>query len=156
MKLDQNKNVCIGMFAFVPHLAIPGFRRARGPGFVALAAAALLGGCATPVEPSTEEPTIRHYSPPDAIVGTSNSGRFETSGGCIFFRFENRPDRRPPALFAPGTRLSSDRRSILLPGGRSISFGRRVTIAFEAPPNATGLDSTCGANPIQVLNTVEK
>lgn len=133
-----------------PHLSC---RYLRSP---TVAAAALLAACATPAPRPAGEPTIRHYPPPGIIVGTSNAGRFETSGGCIFFRFENRPDRRPSALFAPGTRLSPSRRSILLPGGKSIPFGRRVTIAFESSPNSTGLDSICGDNPIQILNLVEK
>lgn len=97
---------------------------------------------------------MRQYPPPDIIVATSNTGRFETSGGCIYFRYETRPDRRDPALFARGTSLSPDRRAIILPGGEAITFGRRVTIAFEAPPNATGLDLACGANPILVLKRV--
>lgn len=159
MKLDQNENVLGGMFAFVSRVAfgrndVSKPRGVCGPRFVAIAAATLVAACATPAEPPAVEPRIRHYPTPDVIVGTSNSGRFETSAGCVFFRFENRPDRRAPALFASGTRLSSDRRSILLPGGGSISFGRRVTVAFEAPPNATGLDSECGANPILIFNLV--
>jgi hypothetical protein len=158
MKPDQNVNVQVGMNALVQTVAaewndVPESRASRGPGLVALAAA-LLGACATPAEPPAGQPRIRHYAPPEIVIGTSNSGRFETSAGCIFFRFENRPDRRAPALFAPGTRFSSDRRYILLPSGGSIKFGRRVTIAFEAPPNATGLDSECGANPLLVFNLV--
>lgn len=114
--------------------------------------AALLAACATPTEPPAAGLTVRHYPPPDIIVATSNTGRFETSGGCIYFRYERHPDQRRPALFARGTSLSPDRRAIILPGGEAISFGRRVTITYEAPPNATGFDLTCGANPILVLN----
>ena len=163
MKPDQNKNVRQIMNVFVPFAAAgrngvseEPRRRPLGAGrFAALAAATLLAACATPSAPSAAgEATVRHYPRPEIVVGTSNSGRFETSGGCIFFRFENRPDRRAPALFESGTRLSSDRRLILLPGGGSIKFGRRVTIAFEGPPNATGLDQECGANPIKVFNLV--
>ncbi len=123
--------------------------------FAAAAAAALLAGCATSAPPAAAEAAVRHYPNPDIIVATSNSGRLESSAGCIFFRFENRPDQRRPALFAPGTRLSSDRRLILLPDGKSIAFGTRVTIAFESSPNARGLDSECGDEPIQVLDLVE-
>lgn len=140
MKPDQNKNVFRGMHDLAPF----------APAF----AAALLTACATAAAPA-DAPIVRHYPVPEIVVGTSNSGRFETNGGCIYFRFENRPDRRPPALFATGTKLSPDRRSIVLPGGKSIRFGRTVTIAFEAPPNATGLNSTCGADPILILKTVE-
>lgn len=114
--------------------------------------AALLAACATPIEPPAAGLTVRHYPLPDIIVATSNTGRFETSGGCIHFRYETHPDRRPTALFAPSTSLSPDRRAIILPGGETISFGKRVTITYEAPPNATGLDLACGANPILVLN----
>jgi len=120
-----------------------------------VAAGALLAGCTTPIQPPPAGPTVRHYPPPDIIVGTSNTGRFEASGGCIYFRYGTRPERLAPALFAPGTSLSPDRRAIILPGAEAISFGRRVTIAFEAPPNATGLDVACGANPILVLNLVK-
>jgi hypothetical protein len=152
MKPDQNENVCLDMIAFVTRAAAGWNDNPKA--LTIAAAAALLAACATSPEPAGIAPTVRHYPAPDIIVGTRNSGRFETTEGCIYFRFENRPDRRAPALFASGARLSSDRRFILLPGGASIPFGRRVTIAFEAPPNATGLDSQCGANPILVLNLV--
>jgi hypothetical protein len=117
-------------------------------------AAALLTGCAHPPAPPGEAPIVRHYTPSEIIVGTRNSGRFEVVDGCIFFGFDRRRWRKP-ALFPPGSRLSADRR-ILLPNGQSIAFGERVEIAFEAAPFRPNVDRTCGEDPIEVIERLNK
>ena len=117
-----------------------------------LAGVALLCACTTP----DSQVAVRYYTPSEIIVPTSNSGTFEAAGGCIFFRYERHQSRRVAALFPPGSRLSQAGGAVVLPNGQSIPFNRRVTIAYERPPNRRFVDETCGSNPIQVLNLLRR
>jgi len=109
-----------------------------------------LGACATFDFAAPQDVVVRHHVPSDIIVAGSSVGRFRTANGCIYFDREAKPVWRIPVLFVPGTRLSDDRRSIVLPGRQSIPFGRRVRITAEVPPNGR-VDETCGPRPYQVL-----
>jgi hypothetical protein len=126
----------------------------------AMAGLALLGACATPVASAGDDVTLRHYAPPEAIVPVERTGRLSATGQCIFFHSD---PRRPgvAALFPNRSRLSDDRRSILLPNGQSIRFGEKVTLIFvgsptnETWPGKPQEDETCGPNPVSVLNLEE-
>ena len=126
----------------------------------AMAGLALLGACATPVTGVGAEVALRYYATPEAIVPVERTGRLSATGQCIFFHSD---PRRPgvAALFPHRSRLSDDRRSILLPNGRSIRFGEKVTLIFvgsptnETWPGKPRHDETCGPNPVLVLNLEE-
>jgi hypothetical protein len=120
----------------------------------AIAGFALLGACATTV--TSADVALRYYTPPEAIVPVNRVGRLSATGQCIFLH----SDRRRPgvaALFPQRSRLSDDRRSILLPNGQSIPFGEKVTlVAVSSPTNETWPGKpqegeTCGPNPVLVL-----
>jgi hypothetical protein len=126
----------------------------------AIAGFALLGACATPVTGVGADVALRYYAPSEAIVPVKRVGRLSATGQCIFLHF----DRQRPgvaALFPQRSRLSDDRRSILLPNGQSIPFGEKVTlISVGSPTNETWPgkpqhDDTCGPNPVLVLNLEE-
>lgn len=121
----------------------------------AFAGVGLIGACATPVAPLGQEVVVRHYTPSEITVPGRSVGQFQAAGGCIFFHLAS---PRPPiaALFPPGTRLSDDRQSIVLPNGQSIPFGQQITISAERPPNTPNVDQSCGPRPIQVLNLIRE
>jgi hypothetical protein len=122
----------------------------------ALAGLALLGACATPATGAGDDLALRYYAPSEAIVPAKKAGRFAAAGQCIFFHHDpGRPG--VAALFPQRSRLSDDRRSILLPNGQSIPFGEKVTLIYERGPDETWPgktqeDETCGPNPLHVLN----
>ena len=126
----------------------------------AIVGLALLGACATPVTGVGVDVALRYYAPPEAIVPVERAGRLSATGQCIFFQ----SDRQRPvvaALFPQRSRLSDDRRSILLPNGQSVPFGKKVTLIFvsrltnETWPGKPQHDETCGPNPVLVLNLEE-
>ncbi|HYW17183.1 MAG TPA: hypothetical protein VE891_13655 [Allosphingosinicella sp.] len=125
-------------------------------GTTAFAGLALLGACATPVTGVGDDVALRYYAPAEAIVPVKRAGRLSAIGQCIFFHSDQ---RRPgvAALFPQRSRLSDDRRSILLPNGQSVPFDEKVTlISVSSPTNETWPgkpqeDETCGPNPVLVL-----
>lgn len=125
-----------------------------------VAGLALLGACATPMTGVGADVALQYYAPQEAIVPVERAGQLSATGQCIFFQF----DRQRPvvaALFPQRTRLSDDRRSILLPNGQSIPFGKKVTLTFvsrptnETWPGKPQHDETCGPNPVLVLSLEE-
>ena len=131
-------------------------RQRRQSAFPLCTAAVVLAGCAHHATPAAGIPTVRFYEPSEIIVPTSRVGRFQAAGGCVVFAYDRPRALRRPALFPPGTRLSGDGRSILLPNGQAIAFGERVDVAFEAPPIRPNVDRTCGEDPIEVLERARK
>lgn len=95
---------------------------------------------------------LRHHSPRETMVDSGSVGRFGVANDCIFFDRAQSPLGRVPALFPPATRLSDDRRSIMMPDGQAVPFGKMVHVTAERPPFGIR-DETCGANPIEVLST---
>ena len=107
------------------------------------------GGCAT-VGPAPDL-VLRHHSPRETMRDLGSVGRFRVANACIYFDRAQRPVERVPALFPHGTRLSDDRRSIIMLDGQAVPFGEMVNVIAERPP--FGLpDETCGPRPIEVLS----
>lgn len=98
---------------------------------------------------------MRYYVPSEIIVADGNAGKFRAANGCIFFDYGTKRRWRASALFPAGTRLSSNRRSIVLPSGQSIPFGKRVAVVYQSPPFGNR-DETCGTRPIEVLHLKER
>lgn len=127
---------------------------------IAVAGLALLAACATTATSVGEDVAVRYYSTPEAIVPVERTGRLSATGQCIFFHSD---PQRPgvAALFPQRSRLSDDRRSILLPNGQSVRLGEKVTLIFvgrptnETWPGKPQEDETCGPNPLLVLNIEE-
>ena len=119
---------------------------------MAALAALLAAACAT-VAPAPPETQVRHWPEEHArvIVSTGSFGRFEARAGCIWFDFAHPLAETDAALFPPGTRLTADRRGVLLPDGETIPFGRRVAVEYQRGPHRPDLDRTCGREPIEVL-----
>lgn len=113
----------------------------------------LMTACAI-ASPNAPPPVVRFYIPPPIIVPGRMTGRFETSGGCIFFDLQRNRPFRFATVFPPGSKLSGDRRSVMLPNGQSIPFHKTVTIVSERPSNPVGDDQTCGPNPIEVIKLI--
>jgi hypothetical protein len=84
------------------------------------------------------------------MADAGNVGRFHAVNACIYFDRAQAPERRVPALFPRGTRLSDDRRSVIMPDGQAVPFGQEVNVTAELPPFGQR-DETCGPNPIEVL-----
>jgi hypothetical protein len=126
---------------------MPGRRRS----FRAILTAAVLaaaGGCAT--TPVSGGLVLRHHSPRENMADAGSVGRFSVANDCVYFDRAEEPAQRIPALFPRGARLSDDRRSIVMPDGRTVRFGESVEVTAEAPPFGQR-DETCGANPLEVL-----
>lgn len=107
-------------------------------------------GCATD-RLAPPDMVLRHHSPRETMVDAGSVGRFRVAKACIFFDRAQRPLERAPALFPPATRLSDDRRSIVMPDGHAVPFGQVVHVTAERPPFGIR-DETCGTNPIEVLS----
>ena len=120
-----------------------------------IAAAALAAGCAATVA-APPDLVRRHSTPGEIIVPGRSTGAFRPEGGCIFFHYADRRHGRVAALFPPGALFSADRRTILLPNGDAIPLGARVSIALELPPNRPDVDRSCGPDPIEVLNLIDR
>lgn len=85
------------------------------------------------------------------MADSGNVGRFRAANACIYFDRAEEPAGRIPALFPRGTRLSDDRRSIIMPDGKAVPLGMKVNVIAERPPFGQR-DETCGPSPIEVLS----
>ena len=85
------------------------------------------------------------------MADQGNVGRFRVTDACIYFDRAQQPGRAVPALFPRGTRLSEDRRSIIMPDGQAVAFGQEVNVTAERPPFGQR-DETCGPDPVEVLS----
>jgi hypothetical protein len=107
-------------------------------------------GCAT-VGPAPPNVVLRHHSPREWAADSGSVGRFRVANACIYFDRVQTPAQPVAALFPRGARFSDDRRSIVMPDGQSIPFGKRVKVTAESPPFGQR-DETCGRNPVEVLS----
>jgi hypothetical protein len=119
-------------------------------GACAIVGAVLLGACVSSGG-GGREVTVTHYAPSPIIVATGNAGVFRPADGCIVFVYGAGRRWRAAALFPPGTGVAADQRSLRLPNGQSIPFGREVAVVYEAPP-ARPDDPLCRLRTIQVLH----
>jgi hypothetical protein len=117
--------------------------------FPIAAVIATAGGCAT-VGPAPSNVVLRDHSPREFMADSGSVGRFRVANACIYFERAQRSGGRVPALFPRGSRLADDRRSIILPDGQAVPFGKKVNVTAETPPFGQR-DETCGPNPLEVL-----
>lgn len=94
--------------------------------------------------------TIAYFAPSPIIVATGTAGVFRPADGCILFVYGAARRGRAAALFPAGTRIATDKRSLLLPNGQSVPFGTEVAVIYEAPPSHPN-NETCGLRTIRVL-----
>jgi hypothetical protein len=118
--------------------------------FLIAAVIATAGGCAT-VGPAPPNVVVRDHSPREFMADSGSVGRFRVANACIYFDRAQQPLGQVPALFPRGSRLSGDRRSIILPDGQAVPFGEQVNVTAERPPFGQR-DETCGPSPIEVLS----
>lgn len=119
---------------------------------VTAAAAMSAAACSTSIAPT--DVVVRYYTPSQIIVPGGSVGRFTTANGCIYFDRAIKPSWRIAVLFPPGTRLSRDRRSVVLPSGQRIPFGVKLHISAERPTFGKR-DETCGPYPLEILGVRE-
>ena len=124
--------------------------------------AGLLGLNAACTAPAVDRPTtvggtaLLFYPAQDIVVGTRNTGTFQLDGGCIVFERDRPANSRSPVLFPTGSAWSEGKAAVRLPNRQSIPFGRKIEIAYEAPPPGRSTAPGCPGNPIHLLNVVEK